>query len=184
MSANHSGAEEGAEATGGAERSQPQKAKQQIPSIQHQHRRQSNPKLQIRKPANPNVSYVSRSMAMPPRRSADLQSISICRDRRRMRRFPGRAGRSRSAGFQTCCVADFQVGSAMECGRPADLEIRDTADLEVCATLVAAAPRCAVSPICNRQSAGKSERVLSGDARAASLRYGRLKICATRCETV
>ena len=42
----------------------------------------------------------------------------------------------RSAGFQTCCVADFQVGSAVEFGRPADLEIRDTADLEVCATLV------------------------------------------------
>ena len=31
----------------------------------------------------------------------------------------------------------------------ADLEIRDTADLEVCATLIAALLRCAVSPIGN-----------------------------------
>jgi hypothetical protein len=47
---------------------------------------------------------------------------------------------SRSAGFQTCCIADFQIGSAPKCQRPlglskfADLEIRDTADLEVGAT--------------------------------------------------
>jgi hypothetical protein len=33
------------------------------------------------------------------------------------------------AGFQTCCIADFQVGSAAL--RPAGLETRDTADLEV-----------------------------------------------------
>jgi len=43
--------------------------------------------------------------------------------------------RGRSAGFQTCCIADFQVGSAAPFGWLADLEIRDTADLEVCATL-------------------------------------------------
>ena len=49
--------------------------------------------------------------------------------------------RWRSAGFQTCCIADFQVGNTVEFGWPADLEIRDTADLEVCATLVAASPR-------------------------------------------
>jgi hypothetical protein len=37
------------------------------------------------------------------------------------------------AGFQTCCVADFQVGiTALP---PAGLETRDTADLEVCVTL-------------------------------------------------
>jgi hypothetical protein len=40
----------------------------------------------------------------------------------------------RSAGFQTCCVADFQVGSAWNWSAAADVEIRDTADLEVCAT--------------------------------------------------
>jgi hypothetical protein len=40
----------------------------------------------------------------------------------------------RGAGFQTCCIADFQVGLAAL--RPAGLETRDTADLEVCATLV------------------------------------------------
>jgi hypothetical protein len=45
-----------------------------------------------------------------------------------------------SAGFQTCCIADFQVGgprhnpSALKSPPPAGLETRDTADLEVCAT--------------------------------------------------
>ncbi len=37
-----------------------------------------------------------------------------------------------SAGF-TCCVADFQVGRGVP--RPPSLETRDTADLEVRATL-------------------------------------------------
>jgi 5-methyltetrahydrofolate--homocysteine methyltransferase len=41
----------------------------------------------------------------------------------------------RSAGFQTCCIADFQFGSASGVVRSAGLETRDTADLEVCATL-------------------------------------------------
>jgi hypothetical protein len=41
----------------------------------------------------------------------------------------------RSAGFQTCCIADFQVGRALEVVRPAGLETRDTADLEVGATV-------------------------------------------------
>jgi hypothetical protein len=41
----------------------------------------------------------------------------------------------RSAGFQTCCIADFQVGKVLENARPAGLETRDTADLEVCATV-------------------------------------------------
>jgi hypothetical protein len=39
----------------------------------------------------------------------------------------------RSAGFQTCCAADFQVGSSEF--RPAGLETCGTADLEVCGTL-------------------------------------------------
>jgi hypothetical protein len=43
---------------------------------------------------------------------------------------------ARSAGFQTCCVADFQVGRAWNIARLAGLETRDTADLEVCATVV------------------------------------------------
>jgi hypothetical protein len=42
---------------------------------------------------------------------------------------------ARSAGFQTCCIADFQVGRMLENARPAGLETRDTADLEVCATV-------------------------------------------------
>jgi hypothetical protein len=59
--------------------------------------------------------------------------------------FPRKLSREatlgRSAGFPTCCVADFQIGWARDSGRPAGLEICDTADSEVCATSVAAAPR-------------------------------------------
>ncbi len=37
-----------------------------------------------------------------------------------------------SVGFQTCCIADFQIGRALKkWERPAGLETRDTADLEV-----------------------------------------------------
>jgi hypothetical protein len=67
-----------------------------------------------------------------------------------LRKFSGGATPCRSAGFQTCFIADFQVGGARVVVRPAGLETRppsavlrrtgDTADLEVCATLVAAAP--------------------------------------------
>ena len=39
-----------------------------------------------------------------------------------------------SAGFQTCCIADFQVGGAGAFVRLAGWETRDTADLEVCVT--------------------------------------------------
>ena len=42
----------------------------------------------------------------------------------------------------TCCIADFRIGAACDVGRLAGLETRDTADLEVCATSAAAAPRC------------------------------------------
>ena len=41
---------------------------------------------------------------------------------------------ARSAGFQTCRIADFQVGKALGITQFAGLETRDTADLEVCAT--------------------------------------------------
>jgi hypothetical protein len=41
---------------------------------------------------------------------------------------------ARSAGFQTCRIADFQVGVVFNVVRPAGLETRNTADLEVCAT--------------------------------------------------
>ena len=50
------------------------------------------------------------------------------------------AGILRSAGFQTCCLADFQVGTYAS--RAAGLETRGTAGLEVCATL----KRCARRP--------------------------------------
>ena len=54
----------------------------------------------------------------------------------------------RSAGFQTCRIADFQIGNAPKLQRHlnyfrfTDLEIRDTADLEVGAT----EGRCADAP--------------------------------------
>ncbi|MBI4662907.1 MAG: hypothetical protein HY735_29195 [Verrucomicrobia bacterium] len=46
--------------------------------------------------------------------------------------------------------------------------------------LVAAAPRRAVSPPCSRQGVERSSRFGAVEPpQAASLRYGRLKICAT-----
>ena len=41
----------------------------------------------------------------------------------------------RSAGFQTCCIADFQIGRSYDVVRPAGLETCATGDLEVCATV-------------------------------------------------
>ncbi|MBI3851713.1 MAG: hypothetical protein HY298_15775 [Verrucomicrobia bacterium] len=38
----------------------------------------------------------------------------------------------RSAGFQTCCIADFQIGAQAVFVRPAGLKTRGTADLELC----------------------------------------------------
>ncbi|HEY1790271.1 MAG TPA: SCO family protein [Verrucomicrobiae bacterium] len=40
----------------------------------------------------------------------------------------------RIAGFQTCCIADFQIGKSHEVAPSAGLETCDTADLEVCGT--------------------------------------------------
>jgi len=48
---------------------------------------------------------------------------------------------TRSAGFPTCRIADFQVGKALEITWLAGLETRDTADLEVRATVVVAKMR-------------------------------------------
>jgi hypothetical protein len=47
---------------------------------------------------------------------------------------PGAGVYDHSHGFQTCCVADFQIGGTAFAGLPAGLEARDTADLAVCAT--------------------------------------------------
>jgi hypothetical protein len=41
---------------------------------------------------------------------------------------------ARSAAFQSCRVADFQIGESCILPVAAGLEARDTADLEVCAT--------------------------------------------------
>jgi hypothetical protein len=48
----------------------------------------------------------------------------------------GRTENRSSAGFQTCRIADFQVGKVLGITQFAGLETRDTADLEVCATVV------------------------------------------------
>ena len=42
--------------------------------------------------------------------------------------------RRRSADFQVCCIADFQIRRRNNIGRPADLEVGDTAGLETGAT--------------------------------------------------
>jgi hypothetical protein len=41
---------------------------------------------------------------------------------------------ARSAGFQTCRVADFPIGKSCNPAVAAGLEARDTAELKVCAT--------------------------------------------------
>jgi hypothetical protein len=41
----------------------------------------------------------------------------------------------RSADFQVCCIAGFQTRNCANPKRFADLEVGDTADLEVCATM-------------------------------------------------
>jgi hypothetical protein len=60
----------------------------------------------------------------------------------------------RTAGFQTCRIADFQIGRAWKCRapwigrRPAGLATRDTADLAVCgtpATGTAGFPTCCIA---------------------------------------
>ena len=46
-----------------------------------------------------------------------------------------KATQNRSAGFQTCCIADFQIGCALDVLRRAGLETGDTAGSEACATV-------------------------------------------------
>jgi hypothetical protein len=58
-----------------------------------------------------------------------------CLKRAHPRTAPPEANVSaRSAGFQTCRIADFQVGKALGITQLAGLETRATADLDVCAT--------------------------------------------------
>ena len=52
---------------------------------------------------------------------------AFCQPPCAQRRFSKRTCRHRSAGFQTCCIADFQVGKASNFVRLAGLETRDTA---------------------------------------------------------
>src|SRR5580658_1493415 len=73
-----------------------------------------------------------------------LTSISFVSEHSAEYVFSGNSPVLRSAGFQTCCAADFQVGGTAL--RPAGLETCGTADLEVCATQ-------------NRYAAGRLEQI-------------------------
>jgi len=71
--------------------------------------------------------------------AASLRCSAIRQNHHKPRRFfkATTAGLC-SAGFLTCCIADFPVGRTLAVVQSAGLETRDTADLEVCATGVAA----------------------------------------------
>ncbi len=91
-----------------------------------------------------------RTLTAPPQVSASGQRVIydwdptlqewFINDRRGLehgftiRERPPDGAPARSAGFPTCCIADFQVGSGWGFGWLAGWETRDTADLEVCAT--------------------------------------------------
>jgi len=68
-------------------------------------------------------------------------------------RSPDCRTRGRTAGFPTCCIADFPIGRlSVRRARqwvvlPAGWETRETADLEVCGTKKPAAPG---APVCDR----------------------------------
>src|SRR5881628_3612364 len=53
-----------------------------------------------------------------------------------------------SAGFQTCCLADFQIRKRPDKGRSADWEVGDTAGLETCVTSSYLRPP-ALSSVCS-----------------------------------
>jgi hypothetical protein len=78
-----------------------------------------------------------------PRTAKEIQLCTAIRQNRHKPRgfFKATTAGICSAGFQTCCIADFQVGRTPAVVQSAGLETRDTADLEVCATGVAATPR-------------------------------------------
>ena len=90
--------------------------------------------------------------------SAFFQAISICQNRRGARRFSRHIGRRGSAGFQTCCIADFQIGEACKQARSKGLELSDTADSQVFAALDAARTRCGISGMKPRGLLGLSLR--------------------------
>src|SRR5437867_5548239 len=91
-------------------------------------------------------------------RSAALQSISICPGRRAPRRF---------LVAQICNLLYRRIVFCGGLGRVSrwvtpngqPIANRRYGRVQLCATLVAAAPRCAVSPTCSRQTKGESERV-------------------------
>jgi hypothetical protein len=59
---------------------------------------------------------------------------SVCSNQSRADAFSPPSEPFRSAGFKTCCIADFPIGGTSMGGPAAGFETRDTADLEVSAT--------------------------------------------------
>ena len=89
------------------------------------------------------------------RRSAELHSISICRNRREPRRI---------LVAQICNLLYRRIAFGQALVRPEAQQITNLryGRIQFCATLVAAPPRCAVSPICNRQSVRRFQRSRPG----------------------
>jgi hypothetical protein len=87
----------------------------------------------------------------------------------------------RSAGFQTCCIADFPIGAAWEVRKAQvsstarRLEARDTADWEVCATFPHCPPAARRS---SRRNAVVGIRRANGQLNGKQVSYGqRNKLC-------
>ena len=113
------------------------------------------PRFAWRFPDHPHTSHgrqkPHRSAALTPLHPSNADRCRIAPSAVELRTVKPPA-RFRSAGFQTCCIADFQVGGASwqqeaagAFGRPAGLETRDTADLAVCATQTPDSEVCATS---------------------------------------
>src|SRR5437773_2595500 len=95
--------------------------------------------------------------------------------------------------FQTCCIADFPVGRPSFVRALADLEIRETAGLETCATeyVTELAPRSTklAQPFARRPSRHSIRSRASGRERSTTVVFGREKrfptalvnICRWRC---
>ena len=115
--------------------------------------------------ARPNISNRFQREALPGTRSAELDSISICPNRRGPRLYFGARLWSKTQPQQR-----FDSTGVLR------LVLRT----QPRSVLVAAWPRCAVSPICNRQTVEMLQRFrIGGRPQNAILRNGRVQLCAT-----
>src|SRR5437867_3217881 len=111
-------------------------------------------------------------------RSAGFQSISICPGRRAPRRFlVAQICNLLYRRIVFCGGLERVSRGVTPNGQP--IANRRYGRVQLCATLVAAPPRCAVSRICNPQSSADSRSPWGLDGPpTASRRHSRLKICA------